>query len=42
MAKEYKYIRFEVIGEKPKTEVWVCFNNKYGHKLDRFYKEGFK
>ncbi len=28
LKTKYEYMFFEVIGEKPKTKVWGCFNNK--------------
>ena len=31
--KEYKYIRFVKINEKPKTSVWSCLNKSSGTEL---------
>ena len=33
MKTQYKYIYFHKIGDKPKTSVWSCYNNRNGDKL---------
>lgn len=33
MKTRYKYIHFDLIAQKPKTQVWGCFNNNSGAKL---------
>jgi len=33
MQTRYAHIHFVVIGEKPKTKVWECRNNKTGGRL---------
>ncbi len=33
MQTRYKYIHFDLIKMKPKTQVWGCFNNSSDGKL---------
>ena len=32
MKTEYKYIFFTIIGHKPKTKVWGCYNKVFDNK----------
>lgn len=33
MKTKYKFIEFKLIEEKPKTSVWICYNNRGKYRL---------